>query len=444
MSLGNAINQGLNDSILDAEQSGKLEDAEIQRLVELSQATQYQRSARIPLKSTEAFAPRSLVSIAMDAQRRREEEMRQAAAEAEQQAAGDPAADDAVTNADDASITSGGDALSSSTQSQTADADNPDATGDAADAKDGEPAGTDEEAPADEAEETALPASAADFNAGRAEGREEGHKSGFEEGHAKGVAEGRAAGSAEASAQLERAIQAFETATGSLAALSEIDSSALSDSLRSAVLQMAGARAGQVIVEMPAGFVARIEAMINSIRTASGAPVIRLNAADLAAIEPLIETREKLAHCRFVADPSLANGDLSVTVGNIGIDDFLLEELPLAEAVVPPRQPEVTAIQDDIRTVSAPDSVQKDDMAEVAASPQAFIDAEDAVADVADAAASADAATADVTAEVAADAETEAVADIETETAAETESVVDAEPQVVADAPSAPDGTDDV
>ena len=421
MSLGNAINQGLDHSILDAEQSGKLEDAEIQRLVELSQATQYQRSERIPLKSAEAFAPRSLVSIAMDAQRRREDEMRQAAAEAEQQAAGDPASepagdpavdpavDDAVPNADDASVTSGGDAPSSSNQSQTADADNPDATGDAADAKDGESAATEEDAPANEAEETALPASTADFNAGRAEGLEEGHKSGFEEGHAKGLAEGRAAGSAEASAQLERAIQAFETATGSLAALSEIDSGALSDSLRSAVLQMAGARAGQVIAEMPAGFVARIETMINSIRTASGAPVIRLNAADLAAIEPLIETREKLAHCRFVADPNLANGDLSVTVGNIGIDDFLVEETPPAEVDVSLRQPEVTAMQDDIRTVSAPDSVQKDDMAEVAA-----------------------------------DAETEAVADIKTEIAAETEAVVDAETEAVVDAPSASDGTDDV
>ena len=452
MSLGNAINQGLDHSILDAEQSGKLEDAEIQRLVELSQATQYQRSERIPLKSAEAFAPRSLVSIAMDAQRRREDEMRQAAAEAEQQAAGDPASepagdpavDDAVPNADDASVTSGGDAPSSSTQSQTADAENPDATGDAADAKDGESAATEEDAPANEAEETALPASTADFNAGRAEGLEEGHKSGFEEGHAKGLAEGRAAGSAEASAQLERAIQAFETATGSLAALSEIDSGALSDSLRSAVLQMAGARAGQVIAEMPAGFVARIETMINSIRTASGAPVIRLNAADLAAIEPLIETREKLAHCRFVADPNLAHGDLSVTVGNIGIDDFLVEETPPAEVDVSLRQPEVAAMQDDIRTVSAPDSVQKDDMAEVAASPQAPINEGGAVGDVAEAATSADAASDDVMAEVAADAETEAVADIKTEIAAETEAVVDAETEAVVDAPSASDGTDDV
>jgi hypothetical protein len=94
--------------------------------------------------------------------------------------------------------------------------------------------------------------------------------------------------------------------------------------------------------------------------------------------------------------------------------------------------------------VSAPDSIQKDDMAEVAASPQAPINEGDAVADVAEAAASADAASVDVMAEVAADAETEAVADIKTEIAAETEAVVDAETEAVVDAPSASDGTDDV
>ena len=54
--------------------------------------------------------------------------------------------------------------------------------------------------------------------------------------------------------------------------------------------------------------------------------MIRLNSADLAAVAPLIETREKLRHCHFVADNDLASGDLSVTVGNIGIDDFLLQD----------------------------------------------------------------------------------------------------------------------
>ena len=54
--------------------------------------------------------------------------------------------------------------------------------------------------------------------------------------------------------------------------------------------------------------------------------MIRLNSADLAAVAPLLETREKLRHCHFVAENDLASGDLSVTVGNIGIDDFLLQD----------------------------------------------------------------------------------------------------------------------
>ena len=47
---------------------------------------------------------------------------------------------------------------------------------------------------------------------------------------------------------------------------------------------------------------------------------------DLSSIQPLVEAREKLRHCTFVADPALASGDLSVTVGTIGIDDIILPE----------------------------------------------------------------------------------------------------------------------
>ena len=83
MSLGNSMSQGQMNGVLDAELPGKLEDAEIQRLVMLSQATEYQRSERVPVKAAEAFEPRSLVSIAMDAQRRRDEELQAAAASAE-------------------------------------------------------------------------------------------------------------------------------------------------------------------------------------------------------------------------------------------------------------------------------------------------------------------------------------------------------------------------
>ena len=338
MSLGNAMSQGQTDGILDAELPGKLEDAEIQRLVALSQATEYQRSERVPVKAAEAFEPRSLVSIAMDAQRRREEETRAAAAAS---AETDVTSDAAANSADSAAVVDGGDAQTIAESDSETPATAQDGAGDPASSETGDAAAADgsadpdpdehadkDGADADNQDEAAagIAASTADFDAGRAEGLEEGRKLGFEDGHAKGMAEGRAAGSAEASAQLERAIQAFETATASLKDLTEIDSSALSSSIRAAILQLAGARAGQVISDMPAAFVSRIESMINKVRTVSGEPVIRLNSADLAAVAPLIETREKLRHCHFVADNDLANGDLSVTVGNIGIDDFLLKD----------------------------------------------------------------------------------------------------------------------
>ena len=382
MSLSNAMSKEQIDGILDAEPPGKLEDAEIQRLVALSQATEYQRSERVPVKTAEAFEPRSLVSIAMDAQRRREEGTRAAdAARVET----DVTSDRGENSADGAAGEEGGDTQTVAESDNETPSTAQDGAGDPASFETGEAAIADESTDpgpeehvdidgtdTDNQDEAAagIAASTADFDAGRAEGLEEGRKLGFEDGHANGMAEGRAAGSAEASAQLERAIQAFETATASLKDLTEIDSSALSSSIRAAILQLAGARAGQVISDMPAAFVSRIESMINKVRTVSGEPVIRLNSADLAAVAPLIETREKLRHCHFVADNDLANGDLSVTVGNIGIDDFLLKDGGLddgsdsgavdAEQAQPPKS-EV------VGETAAPDNTRQQDTNQVLA-----------------------------------------------------------------------------
>ncbi|MEL0293779.1 MAG: hypothetical protein VXA66_08935, partial [Alphaproteobacteria bacterium] len=80
MSSGNiqqeTLHEELDAAIKDNAPKGKLEDAEIQRLVQLSNDASYQRSERVPVKTFEAFEPRSLVSIAMAAQQRRESELR--------------------------------------------------------------------------------------------------------------------------------------------------------------------------------------------------------------------------------------------------------------------------------------------------------------------------------------------------------------------------------
>ena len=59
--------------------AGKLDDAEIARLVSLSSKAAYNRTDNIPVKPKESFEPRTLVTIAMEAQRRREAELQESA-----------------------------------------------------------------------------------------------------------------------------------------------------------------------------------------------------------------------------------------------------------------------------------------------------------------------------------------------------------------------------
>ena len=326
MSSGNAhqdrLHEELDAAIQENAPSGKLEDAEIQRLVQLSNDASYQRSERVPVKTVEAFEPRSLVSIAMAAQRRRESELRTAVAAG---AVIDEATIDSAEADADPADEAGED--SAAEQPNTEQASALDASPDAAGETTGDAEGFEGEAAQDGPSST----SQVDFEAGRAEGLEEGRRAGFEEGKVTGMEEGRTAGRAEASAQLERAVQAFESATARLSELSAVDSDALAASINEAILRLASERAGQAIAEQPDSFADRIEALLATIRTVSGQPSIRLNPADLASIQPLADTREKLRHCNFVADESLAHGDLSVMVGTIGIDDIIVPSEAAAE-----------------------------------------------------------------------------------------------------------------
>ena len=124
--------------------------------------------------------------------------------------------------------------------------------------------------------------------------------------------------------------------------LTAVDSDALSAHINRSILELASERAGRAITDQPDSFADRIEELLGTIRTVSGQPAIRLNPADLSSIQPLVEAREKLRHCTFVADPALVSGDLSVTVGTIGIDDIILPETS-EDAPVPDQAAAVSA-----------------------------------------------------------------------------------------------------
>ena len=385
MSSGNAhqdrLHEELDAAIQENAPSGKLEDAEIQRLVQLSNDASYQRSERVPVKTVEAFEPRSLVSIAMAAQRRRESELHTAVAAG---AVIDEAVTDSVEADADPADEAGEDAAAE--QPTTDQAGALDASPDAAGETTGDAEGFEGEAAQDAPSST----SQVDFEAGRAEGFEEGRRAGFDEGKVTGIEEGRAAGRAEASAQLERVIQAFEAATSRLADLTAVDSDALSASINKAILRLASERAGQAIAAQPDSFADRIEALLATIRTVSGQPSIRLNPADLTSIQPLADTREKLRHCNFVADGSLAHGDLSVTVGTIGIDDIIVPSEAAAENASETASDNMgeDAVTDAeaaaVQAADATEATEAADVTEAANAPKSKTDADPAASDTAE------------------------------------------------------------
>ena len=383
MSSGNiqqeTLHEELDAAIKDNAPKGKLEDAEIQRLVQLSNDASYQRSERVPVKTFEAFEPRSLVSIAMAAQQRRESELRAtgAAGATIDEAATDPA--EAGTNS---AVETGKDSAAEQSNTDEADAQNasPDAAGETTGGAEGSE-GADSEG--EGMEDKPASSSQVDFEAGRAEGLEEGRRVGFEEGKAEGMEEGRAAGRAEASAQLERVIQVFEAATSRLSDMTAVDSDALAASINDAILSIASDRAGKAIAEQPDSFADRIEVLLATIRTVSGQPSIRLNPADLASIQPLAETREKLRHCNFFADDALAHGDLSVMVGTIGIDDIIV---PPEDAAEDGGETAYDNMLEDLLTeaeVLATEATEGADVADATLAPEKKTDADPAAADTA-------------------------------------------------------------
>ena len=307
--------------------AGKLDDAEIARLVSLSSKAAYSRTDNIPVKPKESFEPRTLVTIAMEAQRRREAELQESAT---REAASKATLDDAEANGASAEVTD--DASADATAAHSPGGDAGSETGAAVDVADDEAQLTgDKDADASEpelSEEEIVAAAAtakleAEYERGLAEGRATGEETGHKAGHDKGYEAGRAAGQAEATAQLETAIQGFEKATLALANAASLDLDALTARIHDAILSLASERAGMAIADMPEAFAGRIESILATIKQGADHPQIRLNPDDLLALKPIIATREKLQNCTLDADETLAPGDVRLVIDGIGIEDEL-------------------------------------------------------------------------------------------------------------------------
>ena len=333
-----------------------LADAEIARLLKSVQAAQFKKSESLVPETDDAFKPRSLVEIAFEAEKKRQEEAAQRAAqkvaqkaaiekaaqEAAEQAMAEASSQDGVAGQDDG-IGQDGDIGQDSSAGQGL-GENPNQTdaqslSDTASLAGSNTAFADqtqqEQAQEVAAEEARLQREAED-KALRAIADEEGYKRGFEAGL-------EAARSAEPTEE-EKAITAMreqerqdviarlEAVIAQAASADAVDVSALAPALEQAVLKLASERAGLAIAENPEGVVQRIEALIEKVKSGANAITITLNPDDLAAVQAWRGAQNTHPNWDWRGDADFASGDIRLKLDGITVTDLLGVESVIAPA----------------------------------------------------------------------------------------------------------------
>jgi len=329
------------------EHSGHLAEGEVARLISVLQKAEFKRSETGNFNKNQTFKPRSLMEIAIEAQKRDAEieaamQAEEAAAEAERREtvkAHSASADDG-TIIEDGQIDIDADAQAGDAGS-IADDDQREAaaatiepamavaataTGDATGQAPVEELAGQPGAETADITNTADTTDMVDTGGAQVASNFETVIAAFERGKAEGIVEGRAAAvaetkaAAEAAAQdkLAAAVKLFEDGLAALAKPQALQADALSRSIQTAILKLANQRAGQQIDEMPEAFLTRIEKLVTSIGQKMVAGKLRINAEDYAAMKPHLQN----AALDFVADSTIARGDIILKFDGVELHDI--------------------------------------------------------------------------------------------------------------------------
>ena len=367
-----------------------LADAEIARLLKTVQAAQFKRSEVIPADADGSFKPRSLVEIAFEAEKKRQEDAaRQLAMEKAAQLAAQQAEQQAEQAGEDASENLPDNGAANQTVAQPeADSENPD-MGSAADnptaVQDAGAISQPALSQQQEAEQEAAVAQArqqreAEDASLRAQAEEDGYKRGFDAGleaarSAEPTEEEKAHMAAKEQERLD-IINRLEAVIAATASADAVDVSELAPVLEQAVLRLASERAGLAISENPQGLVQRIENLVEKVKSGAQSISVTLNPDDLKAVDrwrPAVST-----HSAWVwrSDASLASGDIRLKLDGITVTDLLgadtniqlaeNAEAAMATSLPSPEMPEEKPedMPAEIQAGEMPEEAQPDDRSE--------------------------------------------------------------------------------
>ena len=340
-----------------AELPNALEDTEIARLMKLVGESGYKKSEDAPTRQKEAFKPRTLVEIAMEAQQKREEAEKLAKEKAiktetiidkgDIKTQEDGTARDKL-NTDNLSVDSlntdsmnkdgtfpqaDTDTSATAPTEQLNSSDKQHAPDEASSSREEVPELTDSEN--GEFDETFATENTQDGLAERTVTQNELSKAienatiRYDEGYRAGME----AGKNEMKNALEQKFfeqqNTFDVLITSLTKMSFSETKELEIDIQAAILSLASERAGVAIQDMPENFLARIKHLMSRVGNSVDSPIIKLNKDDLIHITKAKEQSETLSKMRFIEESSLNHGDISISLAGIEIEDILENRMPI-------------------------------------------------------------------------------------------------------------------
>lgn len=339
-----------------AELPNALEDTEIARLMKLVGDSGYKKSEDAPTRQKEAFKPRTLVEIAMEAQHKRDEAEKLAKEKAIKTETiinkGDIKTQEAGTahdklntdklNTDNLSADSlNTDSLNKDSTASQADTDTS-ATAPAEQLNSSDKQHAPDEASSSreevpeltysengEFDETSATENTPDGLAERTVTQNELSKAienaaiRYDEGFRAGVEAGKNEMKNTLEQKFSEQQNTFDALITSLTKMSFAETRELEIDIQAAILSLASERAGVAIQDMPENFLARIEHLMSRVGNSVDSPVITLNRDDLIHITKAKEQSETLSKMRFIEEARFNHGDISINLAGIEIEDIL-------------------------------------------------------------------------------------------------------------------------
>ena len=144
-----------------------------------------------------------------------------------------------------------------------------------------------------------------------------------DDAYAEGFSAGKAMTESEREAELSAQFQSLEKLIEGMGRDDLLDTAALSQNINASILELASARVGFALEEMPDILTARIARLLDRLAHLTAERVVFLAPEDLGLVQSKYDERQKPPAVIMRSDPALSRGDVRLRVGSAEIADLL-------------------------------------------------------------------------------------------------------------------------